>query len=126
MLNELKSKRSYFSGITLLVLVALFLTACGGDQDTAGNGDEPSELPPVAVIKAQEALAAELNIDVSQVTIESWERAEWTDSCLGLGGPAESCLAAIHPGWSVMLSVDDEVYEVRTDEMGDIIRINTS
>ena len=44
---------------------------------------------------------------------------------LGLGGPAESCLAVITPGWRVNLLVDDQdKYEVRTDELGDVIRIN--
>jgi len=81
-------------------------------------------LPPVAVVKAREVLAVDLNAGVETVTIESWERKEWTDSCLGLGGPAESCLAAIYPGWMVILSAGgSNVFEVRTDELGDIIRI---
>lgn len=82
-----------------------------------------AELPPVAAIRARETLAAELGIGVAQISIASIERAEWSDSCLGLGGPAESCLAAIHPGWLVMLEADGQMFEVRTDELGEIVRI---
>lgn len=103
--------------ITLALLISTILVACG-----AGGGTE--ELPPVVAESARQALAAELNVDVETISIASYERQDWSDSCLGLGGPAESCLAAIHPGWQVMLSVDGgETYEVRTDELGDIIRI---
>ena len=48
---------------------------------------------------------------------------EFSDSCLGLGGPAESCLQAITPGWLVLLDVNGEPYEVHTDETGQQIRI---
>ncbi len=109
--------------IVMLVMAVLILTACNGDRSSPTGSDEPVELPPVAVVKAREALAAELNVEVDEVSIESYERAEWTDSCLGLGGAAESCLAALHPGWQVMLNAEGEAYEVRTDELGDIIRI---
>lgn len=108
--------------ISLALLISAILVACGASP---GDADGTEELPPVAVEKARQALADELNVDIETVTIASYERQEWSDSCLGLGGPAESCLAAIYPGWQVMLSVaDGEMYEVRTDETGEIIRIN--
>ncbi len=107
----------------VLFTVILLVAGCASDESAPGAADDPAELPPLAVVKARETLAAELNIDIAQVTIESHERAEWTDSCLGLGGPAESCLAAPHPGWLVMLAANDQVYEVRTDDLGDIVRI---
>lgn len=79
----------------------------------------------MAVIRAREVLTADLQVGIETITIQSYTREEWSDSCLGLGGPAESCLAAVHPGWQVMLEVDGgEVYEVRTDELGEIVRIN--
>lgn len=119
----LKVDKKVVSWVAVMVLAVTFLTACSGDQSSDGESDDPADLPPVAAVEAREALAAELNVEVDEVTIDSWTREEWSDSCLGLGGAAESCLAAIHPGWQVMLSAGGEVYEVRTDESGDIIRI---
>lgn len=50
------------------------------------------------------------------------EPVEWSDSCLGLGGPAESCLMAITPGYRVTFEARGASYEVRTDETGSAVR----
>jgi hypothetical protein len=110
------------------IMVAFIISAISIGCSTAPVDPEEETgteaLPPVAVVKAREALAADLNVGIETITIESYERKEWSDSCLGLGGPAESCLAVIYPGWQVTLLVDDsDVFEVRTDELGEIIRI---
>jgi hypothetical protein len=117
----MKMKLEKMLWITLALLTIAIMAACGTES---GDVSGTEELPPVAVVKARAALAADLNLGVEMVTIQSYERQEWTDSCLGLGGPAESCLAAIHPGWKVILSTGEgEMHEVRTDELGEIIRI---
>ena len=118
--------KSKFYSLTILMLVIVFvLSACSpGENEPVGDpsvdGGEP--LPPVAVIKARQALADTLGIGVENVEIVSHEPAEWSDSCLGLGGPAESCLMAMVPGWKVELSADGKLYTARTDELGDAIR----
>jgi hypothetical protein len=104
------------------------------DEPTAEVTDQPTEAPDEetaepesdegAQQQALEALAAELGIDVSELQLVLAEPVEWTDSCLGLGGPAESCLAAIVPGWRVIVSANGTEYEVRTDETGETVRIN--
>lgn len=86
-----------------------------------GNGSEQSDLPD-AVVAAREMLAEQLDLSADAVEVISYEQREWTDSCLGLGGPAESCLQAITPGWLVTLGADGQVYEFRTDETGDAVR----
>jgi hypothetical protein len=99
---------------------------------TSQNGDvvrfqemvDPSSELPLAAARAREQLALELGIAGSDIEVLSFSEEEWTDSCLGLGGPAESCLQAITPGWLVMLSAPDAdvVYEARTDETGEVVR----
>lgn len=101
--------------IFISILLMLVVSACAG-------ADDGSELPPVAAVKAREALAARLGIDLSAVEIVSQEQAEWSDSCLGLGGPAESCLQALVPGWRVELEAEGETYIARTDELGEAVR----
>lgn len=65
---------------------AMFLSACGGitknpsddDFDPAGEG-----LPPVAAVKAREALSVELGVDIEEITIVSHEQMTCLDLCLG-------------------------------------------
>ncbi|MDX1687464.1 MAG: hypothetical protein R3248_05735 [Candidatus Promineifilaceae bacterium] len=86
-----------------------------------GAEGEQSGLPE-AVVVARQALAEKLGANADEIEVISYERQEWTDSCLGLGGPAESCLQVITPGWLVMLGFEGQAYEFHTDETGDIVR----
>jgi hypothetical protein len=63
-----------------------------------------------------------LGIPLDQIEIGGVEQVEWSDGCLGLGGPAESCLAAITPGWRVELHTQEGVTIARTDELGNQVR----
>lgn len=69
-------------------------------------------------------LANHLGVSVDQITIQSYSRQIWSDGCLGLGGLAELCLAALTEGWQVE-AVDtetNETYVYRTNLNGDQIR----
>ncbi len=91
-------------------------------EAAAGEAPEGDALPP-AVEAARDALARELGVDLTAIELVSFDQQEWSDSCLGLGGPAEICAAVITPGWQVMLMVDGQPYEVRTDLEGEQVRI---
>jgi hypothetical protein len=119
-----------------VALIVLFLAGCapaaeeGGVPVTGGTSiplptSIPTGLPPQVVLDAQQWLAQQLNVAVEQVQIVEVEQAEWTDSCLGLGGPNESCLQAITPGWRAVFEINGQRYEVRTDETGSAIRLAT-
>jgi heat shock protein HslJ len=108
-------------------LLALILAACGPvSVNIPGTGDGETPLPPdqlpSAVLDAQAWLAEQVGLALGQVEIVSFDRVEWTDSCLGLGGPAESCLQAITPGYRLIVLAGGQEYEVRTDETGTAIR----
>lgn len=51
--------------------------------------------------RVTQALATDIGVPVSEVGIQRYSRETWRDGCLGLGGPAESCLAALTEGWQV-------------------------
>ena len=87
-------------------------------EDAAG---EQSGLPE-AVVAARQALAEKLSVSPDEIEVISYEQREWTDSCLGLGGAAESCLQVITPGWLVTLGAEGQVYEFRTDQSGNAVR----
>lgn len=111
-----------FAGVAILLLAAC---APQGGQVPVTGETPAAGLPPEAVLAAQRFLAEQLSVAVEQVEIVEVEQAVWTDSCLGLGGPAESCLRTDVPGWRIAFEVNEQTYEVRTDETGSTIRLAT-
>lgn len=84
------------------------------------------ELPEAIADRVKAELASDLNIPTSQLRIDRYSRETWSDGCLGLGGPAESCLAALTEGWQIeVVNVETEQsYFYRTDLSGDQIRLS--
>jgi heat shock protein HslJ len=80
---------------------------------------------PEAVARAQSWLAEARGLSAEQVIVSEYHQTDWSDSCLGLGGPAEICAAVITPGWRVDFSVNGAPVEVRTDASGEVIRAVT-
>ncbi|MEO0645107.1 MAG: YbaY family lipoprotein [Cyanobacteria bacterium J06650_10] len=81
-------------------------------------------LPNEVEIAVKAALAAEIGDTVT--TVDSYSQQTWSDGCLGLGGPAESCLAALTEGWQVELvdSATGDRYTYRTNEDGSAVRLD--
>ena len=104
------TKKSLKKVVSLVFI--MLLAACGSKNDNL----------PTAALQARSFLAEQLNISEDKIDIIGIEKVEWTDSCFGLGGPAESCLAAITPGWQVFLDIDGQVYEVRLNEEATLVR----
>jgi hypothetical protein len=98
-------------------------TDLDGSEVRVETAAEEPGAPPPAVAAAQAELARQLGVEPGTIAVVSYAKMAWSDSCLGLGGPAESCAAESTPGWQVMLGVADEVYEVRTDETGQQVRV---
>jgi len=116
------NRRIFFLlGIAILVLAACAPQA--GQIPVTDGEQTPTVTPPEAVLKAQKWLAAQFNAAAEQVQIIEVEHAEWSDSCLGLGRPDESCALVITPGWRAVLEINGQRYEVRTDESGSVIRL---
>ncbi|MGD1857047.1 MAG: hypothetical protein ACFB2W_22670 [Leptolyngbyaceae cyanobacterium] len=69
-------------------------------------------------------LANYLGVSTDQITIQNYSRQTWSDGCLGLGGPAEGCLAALTEGWQIeaINTETNETYTYRTNLNGDQIR----
>ena len=83
-----------------------------------------SPLPGAIKASVRADYAAFRQIPESQVAILRFSRETWPDSCLGLGGPEESCLFALTEGWQVEANdingAESSFY--RTDSTGDNIR----
>jgi len=107
----------------------LALSACAPSQTPPLNSAEGApegtihNMPiPNAVHAAKDALAERLDVDVSTIVVLEAIETNWSDSCLGLGGPAESCLAAITPGYAIVLVHGGVEYRYRTNEEGTAVR----
>jgi hypothetical protein len=98
----------------------------GEQVRVAGDMLEGGSPPDAAMAAAVAHLAAELGLGEADVELVSVEAAEFSDSCLGLGGPEESCLQAITPGWLIMLRAAGQEYEARADQNGEQVRLATA
>lgn len=90
--------------------------------DNAPPGSIHNLPVPPAVAAVRTYVAAKAGIEEGLVIIMTAYEKEWSDSCLGLGGPAESCLQAITPGWEVSVQANGKVTTYRTNADGSVIR----
>jgi hypothetical protein len=121
--------------LTVLLLIVFVLAACspqvvpqpGASQETPVVSEPlpPTGDLPSGVEAARQALAERLGVSVDEIEVVNYEQVDWSDGCLGLGGPAESCLAAITPGYAVTLEANGEQYNYRTDLEGLAVREET-
>lgn len=99
-------------------------------QAQTQQAQQPAPRKPVAVrLPAQvknavfRAYSRQLNVPIGKLRVVSFSREAWPDTCLGLGGPAESCGVAIVNGWRVEVGHGDSVQFYRTDNTGRVIRV---
>ncbi len=78
-------------------------------------------LIPGAALSARQVLATRLALRMDEVIITSVQPQEWPDACLGLAEPGQMCAQMITPGYLVILKVNDEQYEYRTDRDGNLV-----
>jgi hypothetical protein len=112
-------------GIWIVIFLGMVLAECIGtisDYSVKDANESRTDIPPIAAVRAGEVLRAELGVINAQVVIVSHVQKTWSDSCLGLGGIAESCLRTEVRGWLIEFSVKGETIMARTDELGEQVR----
>jgi hypothetical protein len=84
-----------------------------------------STLPPSIVTAIQNDIRQRTGLDPSNYTITRATPRTWSDGCLGLGGPAEGCLAAMTPGWRVVVTSNNgrSTWVYRTNQNGSSVRL---
>jgi hypothetical protein len=83
------------------------------------------EIPPQVILEAQRVLSEQLGVNVTEIQIVQFEQVDWPDACLGLPQPDEVCAQVITPGFRIVLQVEGQQHEVRTDLEGRQVRIQT-
>ncbi len=95
-----------------------------GENPQPGSSVHNLPVEPAAAV-ARKDLAAKLSVDEKSIVIMQITNTTWSDGCLGLGGPAESCLQALVPGFKVEMLAKGKTYFYRTDKSGATIRSET-
>jgi hypothetical protein len=72
----------------------------------------------LAAESARQALAEQLGVESSAVTIAGVEAVEWPDSCLGIQARDIMCAMHVVPGYRVTLEAEGVQYEIHTNEDG--------
>lgn len=84
-----------------------------------------ANLPPSIVTAIQNDLRRRSGLEPGSYTIARATQRTWSDGCLGLGGPAEGCLAALTPGWRVVVTSNNgrATWVYRTNRDGSSVRL---
>lgn len=129
-------KGARLAGWAGTVLAIALLVGCVPPADPESEAEAPSSpdqvemmspemLPEQVSDRVLEQASADLNVPEQELTIRRVNQETWSDGCLGLGGPAESCILTLVPGWQVEVVYEEESYFYRTDSTGDRIRRST-
>ena len=116
--------------LSWVILAGMFLAACTPAAKPLPATTTPVPPTPVetgvpvppAAQAVQAALAERLGVDAGAVKILEIEAQQWSDTCLGLGGPAEMCGQVIVPGFRIVVEANGQQAVFRTDRAGSTIR----
>lgn len=116
----------------VILLIALMLSACAPQATTVR--DMPTAAPakqtptsdqgvvPAAATLARQTLAAALGVSEADIKITDVKPTQWRNGCLELEQAGEACTQAIVPGYQVMLEINGQAYEYRTNMNGSVVR----
>lgn len=108
------------------ILNTIVLTKSDKNIPTSADNAPPGSihnLPvPQAVSAVKKHVAEKAGVSEGLVIVLTAYEKEWSDGCLGLGGPDEGCLAVITPGYEVAVQVRGMEQRYRTNANGSVIR----
>ncbi len=119
-----------------LTIIALILSACSSPAAAIVPSAVPTTNPTVVPViptssgsqrsadqAAQNALAANLNIQSSLIQVSSVAAVDWPDSCLGVQDPGKACAMIVTPGYKIILTANGRNYEVHTNNNGSSVKL---
>lgn len=106
-----------------IVITAAFVTlvavACSSTDIPNPSGEATP--PPQAVLEVMNQLSQELNVSVDQIEVVEFEQVDWPDACLGIPQENQMCAQVVTPGFRVVLEVDGQQYEFRSNQDGTLV-----
>ena len=106
--------------VTAVVVLALALAVSACEP---ASPEDPTDAPPEVEQAAMMELSNQTGIPMEGMDVVGAQWTEWPDACLGLPEPDEQCAEVITPGWELTIEAEGQVYVVRTDDLGTIIRV---
>ena len=82
---------------------------------------ENIRLIPGAALSARQVLSSRLGLSMNDIAIHSFQSQEWPDACLGLAEAGQMCAQMLTPGYLVVLEVNGDRYDYRTDQAGNLV-----
>ncbi len=82
-----------------------------------------TNLPPQIQTAVLEAAASRTSRPVATLKIVEAQPRNWSDGCLGLAKPDELCTQVITPGWQVVVTDGLRNWTYRTNELGNVIKL---
>lgn len=95
------------------------------DDDDDDSDDEEVELSSSVSTRILQTVAQTANTSISNLRIVRATSTQWSDGCLGLGGPNVTCTQAIVPGYRVLVASATETWVFRTNESGSQVVLDT-
>jgi len=98
--------------------------------DTSGrilrleNGSTSVNSPQSIEAAVLQDAARRSGLSISALRIVQTQRRNWSDGCLGLGGPVDLCLNAIVPGWRVVVASGQQRWVYRTNQSGSVVKLD--
>lgn len=100
-----------------LLLLALALTACNGQETTP----QPIKVElPVGVL---DSLTRNLKVESDQIEFNKITQLDYSNTCMGLPSVDEQCAEMIIKGYQGIISLEGTQYEFRSDQSGERMRI---
>lgn len=103
------------------LLVIVFVACNPASIPDTGSETTPDGFPPLVVSEAITQLSQELNITTEEIDISELSQVDWPDACLGIPLEGQACAQVITPGFRVLLEVDGQQYEFRSNQDGTLL-----
>ena len=87
---------------------------------------KPTELPARVKSAVIEAASQQTSRQVAYIKILGSQPKEWSDGCLGMTEPGKVCVQQVVFGWQVKVTDGIRNWTFRTDESGDIVKLEES
>ena len=85
-----------------------------------------NEIPPEVQSAVLNDAVKRTSKTVSALSIVSARSQNWSDGCLELAKPDEICTQVITPGWQVVVTDGMRNWTYRTDDSGDLVKLEES
>ena len=122
-INNKPFKKSV-QAVTAILFIAILLTSCAPSLVQTNPTPQPvlqstpkitNDQTGAVIAAAKSALAEQIHLSVDAIQLVDIQNVQWPDGCLGAQQPGIMCAMHVVDGYKIMLSANDQTYEIRTN-----------